>query len=71
MNATMNHLMRTYREELAESVDANAKDNNLFHQDLNQVVASLEDAPEGGKPKGRRKRVVEAAATSSQGNLVR
>ena len=31
MNATMNLLMRTYREELAESVDVDAKDNNLFH----------------------------------------
>ena len=63
LNKVRNELMRIYRAEIAPDF-VEGKKESIFHQDLNKIVAQLEDNPEGGKPKqGRRKKVKDLSAS--------
>lgn len=70
LNEVRNELMKIYNDEIAPRADENK--DNIFHQDLNKIVAQLEDNPEGGKPKqGRRKKVKDLSANLNLGSKLK
>lgn len=54
LNDVRNQLVRLHTFEIAAKPQK--KDEDIFHQDLNKIVADLEDSPEGPKQKIGRKR---------------
>ena len=70
LNQTRNDLIKIFNEEIASKPSTNDSTNkdNIFHQDLNQIVADLEDNPEGNKQKQGRRRRPKVLVKASAGN---